>query len=98
MDGRWRFWAENGELETESFYTDDHGDVTNYGPDGSIQTRGSMDKLVRVGLWTELYPSGRKRMQGNFVAGKQHGLWHHWTDEDNPRQASVTFEHGEQLP
>ena len=98
MEGQWRFWDENGGLVAEGFFTDNHGEVVNFNPDGSTLSRGPMDKLVRVGSWTEWYPSSRKRMQGDFVDGKMHGLWSYWTDEENPSRLDVTFDHGERLP
>ena len=84
-------------MVAEGFYTDDQGEVTNFNPDGSALSRGPMNRLMRVGTWTEWYPSIRKLMVGDFVEGKMHGLWSYWTDEETPSKLEVTYDHGERL-
>ena len=81
--GKWTWWHENGQKQSERNYKNGE----EIGEGGSVITRYSNGlKYTEVnykdgkedGKWTRWYKNGTKKSEGNFIDGKEDGKWTEW--------------------
>jgi antitoxin component YwqK of YwqJK toxin-antitoxin module len=58
--------------------------------------QASKDRYVQ-GPWRDFHPNGQLAAQGEYVDGKEHGVWRFW-DESGAEGPSVNYVHGESTP
>ena len=95
--GGWTWYDSTGNTIARCSFDGGIGRFEGFFPSGKLQTAGTMRGMVRVGRWTEWYENGNKRMQGDFVDGKQHGQWSYWSESDSTNIRRLVWEHGRAL-
>lgn len=77
LEGEWRAWYPNGEMEELGGYLDDveHGPWSWWYASGAPMARGRFDEGLRVGWWTFWHPNGVVIGEGEYVDGERTGRW-----------------------
>lgn len=82
LDGSWKAWYPNGQIEELGSYRADreHGFWRWWYEDGRPMAEGSFDDGVRNGRWRFTHRNGSPLSVGDYTAGKRSGRWTFWYD------------------
>lgn len=73
-----------------------HGQYRLFRDDGSILMDITYDSGFIDGPYCDYWSTGGVSSEGQFVQGRQHGVWHYYTDKGTLEEV-VEFNHGEEL-
>lgn len=70
-----------------------HGLFTAFHENGAKASKLIYSHGVEEGECVDYHPNGQIAARGQYIAGKEHGVWHHWT-EDGTQEPSTKFKQG----
>jgi uncharacterized protein len=75
--GHWRYFNEQGILQSEGDYVNGkkQGTWQEYYPSGKVSSSGLYENDVAVGNWKYFFEDGTISTSGDFVGGKKNGYW-----------------------
>jgi hypothetical protein len=75
--GRWHFWHENGNDQSDGEYVEDreHGAWTFWHQNGAVSAQGQFARGVPSGVWTFRYDDGQVERSGEYEDGRPAGRW-----------------------
>lgn len=68
------------------------GPLRAFHPTGELEVEGQFEHGLKVGRWTWWDRQGRKRQEGDHIAGDKHGTWVSW--RDGQQISERRFDHG----
>ncbi len=79
-EGRWTYYYESGEKQSETNFIDDvrHGYTVHYWPNGLKKDEGVYLDGKLQGKWTAWFENGQKEREGNLEQGKETAMWYTW--------------------
>lgn len=97
MVGKWDFWYENGNKESEQFY-DDNGREDSvwswWDEDGNLEKTGSYKNGLYHGPWKFYFANGNLSEEENYVENREEGTVRGWY-ESGQQSVEGEYEHGQ---
>jgi antitoxin component YwqK of YwqJK toxin-antitoxin module len=88
----WRFYYENGTLKKEG--VEKTGSWIFYSQDGQKESETNFVNDIRHGHAIYFWPNGHKKLEGEYINGKQNGLWTEYK-EDGDTLSILEYKDGE---